>query len=98
LVYLALSNWWIALVTLLGSVVAMHNISLINLWMARPADRSDFQRRANGSIGLSILEKLNSFAWAGAVYLGIVFGWWALVGVFVALTSLLMAWVFKIEH
>lgn len=98
LIYLAFSNWWSAVATLLGSVVAMHNISLINLWMARPADRSDFQRRANGSVGLSILEKLNSVAWAGAVYLGIVFGWWSLVAVFFALVSLLLAWVFKIEH
>ena len=47
----------------------MHNISQINLWMARPADRSEFQRRANGSAGLTILEKLNSFLGRLCVFL-----------------------------
>lgn len=98
LLYLAISDWLIALLTLIGSIVAMHNIALINLWMARPADRSDFQRRANGSVGLTLLEKINSFAWAGAVYVAALFGWWALLCVAVALVSLLMAWVLKIEE
>lgn len=98
LLYLSLSDPLLAVLTLLGSFVAMHNISQINLWMARPADRSEFQRRANGSAGLTILEKLNSFCWAGSVYLAAMFGWWALVTVGMALVCLLMAWVFKIEH
>ncbi len=98
LLYLSLSAPLLAALTLVGSLVAMHNISQINLWMARPADRSEFQRRANGSAGLTILEKLNSFFWAGSVFLAATYGWWALVTVGFALVCLLMAWVFKIEH
>lgn len=98
LLWLGLRSPSLAILTLGGCCLAMHNIGLINLWMAKPGNRSEFNRRAHGSVGLTILEKINSIAWAGTVYVSVQFGWWGLIPALFAVIALLLAWIFKLEH
>jgi ABC-2 type transport system permease protein len=95
LVWLGLHDLRFALIMLVGSVAAMYSVSLIHLWMAKEGTRAQFNRRAQGNFGAGILEVFSNFAWAGTVYVSLLFSWWGLVPLAISLVILGMARMFK---
>lgn len=97
LVWLAIHDFIIAFLMLCATLAAMASVSMIHLWLAKPGKRSDIKKRAQGSIAAGILEAVNNFSWAGVVYVGIVFGWWGLIPLALALGALGVARLLKVK-
>jgi hypothetical protein len=95
---LLLQQTILGLAVLVCASAAMLGAALIHLWQAKPGTRAQFNKRGQTQILAGLLEALSSFAWAGCIYTGILYPNWLWVPVLVALLSLAMAWVFRIER
>ena len=98
LIWLLLQQTILGLAVLVCACAAMLGAALIHLWQAKPGTRAQFNKRGQSQILAGLLEALSSFAWAGCIYTGILYPKWLWVPVLVALLSLAMAWVFRIER
>lgn len=78
-------------------VFSMLSTSMIQLWHSKPASRSEFNRRANGSILAGILESATALAWGGVVFLGIKLSLWVVAPLGLIVFLLGLAWFFRIE-
>lgn len=64
---------------------------LVRLWYARPAKRTDFNKREKGGgILVNLTELLMGAGWSTAAYLGVRFGLWGLIPAAVVLVLLLL--------
>ncbi|MFZ6658518.1 putative ABC transporter permease subunit [Undibacterium sp. TJN19] len=98
LIWLLLQQTILGLAVLVCASAAMLGAALIHLWQAKPGTRAQFNKRGQSQILAGLLEALSSFAWAGCIYTGILYRNWLWIPVLVALLSLAMAWVFRIER
>ena len=78
----------LAVLMLLASGLAMASASQIHLWHAKPAARSQFKRRGQGQLLAGMLEFLSNAAWAASVFATMMFGWWSLLPISLALLIL----------
>lgn len=68
-VALAVSTPWAAVVTLIGGTGAAVTAALLQAWFGRPAPRSAFRRRQQGSFVIGVGEIVLAAAWAGTATL-----------------------------
>lgn len=87
----------VAMYIFVTSVFSMISTSMIQLWHSKPASRSEFNRRANGSILAGILESATALAWSGVVFLGIKMSLWVVAPLVLIVFVLALAWFFRIE-
>lgn len=97
MVWLALNDLKSAFLMFAGCLGAMYSTSLIHLYLAKPASRTEFNRRVNGSIALALLESFGNLFWAGFVYVTSSFGWWGMIPLALALAMLGIAWLLRIK-
>lgn len=87
----------VAMYIFVTSVFSMISTSMIQLWHSKPASRSEFNRRANGSIFAGILESATALAWGGVVFLGIKMSLWVVAPLVLIVFVLALAWFFRVE-
>jgi ABC-2 type transport system permease protein len=81
----ALVSPWAGIVALAGCAVAAVSSVLITLWLGKPGNRRDFNKRQNGSVLANIAEFLVGGAWAAATALAAAQMLWALAPAAIAL-------------
>lgn len=98
LLWLGLHQPWLAAGVLLSCLGAMGSAALIHLWQGRPGARQQFNKRGHGQLLANLMEAASNLCWAAVVYVGMLFGWWALAALAAAALTLLLAWGLRIER
>ena len=79
-----------------GGLLAQVGVLLIHVYLAKPAARSQFQRRGKGNLAATVCETLNNFSWAGALlalqHAALV---WAGLGLAGGLAAVLLAYILR---
>lgn len=98
IVWLSMRQWQAGLITLLGCSAGMLSVACIHLWLSKPGNRNQFNRRGQGQISAGIIEAVCSFSWGGMVLGFLAAGSWGWIGVLTGVLSLVVAWLLKIER
>ncbi|MFZ6672670.1 putative ABC transporter permease subunit [Undibacterium sp. Xuan67W] len=98
LLWLGLQTPLIGLLLTLAIFAAMTNIALLNLWLAKPSSRGQFNKRGQGNWLASVLEAFSSISWAATVYFSMLYGWMGLIPLVLAFSLLGLAWLMRIER
>ncbi|MFZ6816320.1 putative ABC transporter permease subunit [Undibacterium sp. Rencai35W] len=82
----------------IAAFAAMTNIAMLNLWLAKPGSRAQFNKRGQGNWLASVLEAFSAMSWAATVYFSMQYGWIGLIPLVAVLLLLGFAWLMRIER